>query len=267
MLSWFKSYLSRRLLVAKITNNSNRVTYSEKHEITYGTAQESCVGPLLFVVFCNDIYMLPLLGKLILFVNDTTLLESHKNRRFLEYAVQHDMNLLMDWFRVNKLSLNISKMVVMKFWPTKHDSSQFLDTADVWIPMVHVTKFLGVYLDEELNWKYHANQVYNKLQNNEQLLNLVKNVLNVNTLIKIYYAHIYCHLSYGLIVWGSMLNATSMEELFKMQKACIRLVNKRKKNAATNTLFKNNKILKLPDIINLELIKFGYRLSRQIYLP
>ena len=62
---------------------------------------------------------------------------------------------------------------------------------------------------------------------------------------------------------GSMLNAASTEEVFKMQKACTRLVNKKKKNAATNILFKTNKILKLPDVINLELIKYGLKLSRQ----
>ena len=104
MLSWFKSYLSGQSPVAKITNDLNSVTYSEKHKVTYGTAQGSYLGPLLFMIFCNDIYMLSLLGKLILFADDTTLLESHKNKRFLKYAVQHDMNFLMDWFRANKLS-------------------------------------------------------------------------------------------------------------------------------------------------------------------
>ena len=190
MLSWFKSYQS---LVAKIANNLIGVTYSEKHKITYRTALGAlglCLGLLLFVIFCNDIYLLPLMGKLILFADDTTLLESHKNKRFLKYAMEHDINLVMNWFRANKLLLNISKTVVMRFWPTKHANSQSLDIADVQIPIVHVTKFLGVHLDEEPNWKYHANQVNNKLQNNKQLLNLVKNMLDVNTLIKFYYTHI-----------------------------------------------------------------------------
>ena len=118
ILSCFKSYLSRPSLVAKITNNLNGVTYSKKHEITYRTAQGSCLGPLHFVIFCNDIYMLPLMSKVVLFADDTTLLENHKNKRFLEYTIEHDMSLLMDWFRANKLSLNISKTVVMRFWQT-----------------------------------------------------------------------------------------------------------------------------------------------------
>ena len=94
-------------LVTKIQTNSNQVVYSEKCEVTHGTAQGSCLWPLLFILFCNDIYMLPLLGKLILFADDMTLLESHKNKKILAYSTQHDITLLIDWFRANKLSLNM----------------------------------------------------------------------------------------------------------------------------------------------------------------
>ena len=82
LLDWFKSYLSGRSLVAKVPINSGGVIFSERHEITYGMAQGSCLGSLLYLVFCNNIYMLPLLGKLILFTHDTTLLEPIKARDF-----------------------------------------------------------------------------------------------------------------------------------------------------------------------------------------
>ena len=59
--------------------------------------------------------MQPILGKLILFADDTTLLESHKNRRFLNYAIQHDLAILIDWFHANKLSLNMTKTVAIDF--------------------------------------------------------------------------------------------------------------------------------------------------------
>ena len=62
MLDWFKSYLSGRSLVAKISNNTNVTMYSEKYDITFGTAQGSCLVPLLFIIFCNDIYMLPIIN-------------------------------------------------------------------------------------------------------------------------------------------------------------------------------------------------------------
>ena len=137
---------------------------------------------------------------------------------------------------------------------------------DVEIPVVQVTKFLGVYLDDKLKWEYHTNQVYNKIQANKQFLNISKNFLDVQMMIKIYYAHIYSHLRYGLVVWGSMMTKTSKNELEKLQKACIRLVNKKKKNSPTNKLFLRNRLLKFSDMIDLELLKFGYMLCR-ICLP
>ena len=263
MLDWFKSYLSGRSLVAKISNSTNVTTYSEKYDITFGTAQGSCLGPLLFVIFCNDIYMLPIMGNLILFVDDTTLIDTHRNRKFLEYAVHHDMLLLMDWFMVNKLTLNLNKTVAMNFWPGNKKGTNSINIMDVNIPFVQITRFLGVYLDENMDWKYHSNQVYNKIQSNKQLLNISKNLMDLKTLIKIYYAHIHSHLNYGLIAWGSMLNETSLNDLECLQKACIQLVNRTKKSSPTNILFKRNEILKFSDMISLELQKFGFKLSRQ----
>ena len=84
----------------------------------------------------------------------------------------------------------------------QNKSHRRYDFDGVKILMVKQTKFLGVYLDENLDWKYHTSQVYNKIHNNKQLLNLARNTLDKSPLIKLYYAHIYSHMSYGLVVWG-----------------------------------------------------------------
>ena len=175
------------------------------------------------------------------------------------------MTLLMDWFVANKLILNLAKTLAMEFWPVNDNNTSTIEIMDVEIPVVQVTKFLGVYLDNKLKWEYHTNQVYNKIQANKQLLNISKNFLDVQTMIKIY-----SHLRYGLVVWGSMMTKTSKNELGKLQKACIHLVNKKKKNSPTNELFLRNRLLKFSDMIDLELLKFGYMLTkpyRQDYEP
>ena len=183
MLDWFKSYLTGRSLVAKITTMNGVTFKSEWHNITFGTAQGSCLGPLLFVIFCNDIYQLPIFGKLILFADNTTLIESHKNKKFLHYALRHDVILLLDWFVANKLNLNLVKTLAMEFLPVNDNNTSTIEIMDVEIPVVQVTKFLGVYLDDKLKWEYHANQVYNKIQANKQLLNISKNFLDVPMMI------------------------------------------------------------------------------------
>ena len=84
---WFRNYLTGRSLVAKVMMSPNTITYSEKFNISYGTAQGSCLGPLLFLVFVNDIHHLELYSRIILFVDDTTVFNSHKSPDFLRYTL------------------------------------------------------------------------------------------------------------------------------------------------------------------------------------
>ena len=116
-LDWFQDYLTNCSLISKITTPGNVITGSESYDITFGTAQGSCLGPLLFILFCNDIYLLPMFSKIILFADDTTLVNSAKNGNFLRYTLEHDMLVLIDWYKANQLSLNIDKTVLIKFWP------------------------------------------------------------------------------------------------------------------------------------------------------
>ena len=115
---WIEDYLWNRSLVAKITTCLNKITKSEAFNITCGAAQGSCFGPLLFIIFVNDIHLLPLYSKVILFADDTTIFNSHKTKH---YMIDTDLQLLQSWFNANKLSLNIEKTVAMKFWNDKED--------------------------------------------------------------------------------------------------------------------------------------------------
>ena len=147
--NWFANYLKGKHLNAKAQTKPGETTYSAVFDITFGTAQGSCLGPLLFIIFCNDIQLLLLYGALILFADDTTLTNSHCNTNFLEYALTHNMGLLMDWFQANKLSLNLSKTVVMQFWPHRKKKINVV-IGDYVIPSVESTRFLGVILDNKL---------------------------------------------------------------------------------------------------------------------
>ena len=168
-LDWFRDYLTNRSLVSKITTPGNVIPRSESYDITYGTAQGSCLGPLLFILFCNDIYLLPTFSKIILFADDTILVNSAKNVNFLRYTLKHDMSLLIDWYKVNQLSLNTSKTVLIKFWPNNDKEFQIkIGQADV-INQTH-KKFLGVIIDDHLTWCEHCNTLYNKLLVNKWLL-------------------------------------------------------------------------------------------------
>ena len=81
--NWFENYLKNRSLVAKITTGPSQVVYSEKFYITYGTVQGSCLGPLLFILFVNDIHLLPTYSRIVLFTDETTIFNSHSSIKFL----------------------------------------------------------------------------------------------------------------------------------------------------------------------------------------
>ena len=108
-LEWFESYLRGRTMRVKIKSLTEPYTYSSYQEFLYGTPQGSCLGPLLFLVFINDLHNAVEHGLSLLFADDTTLLHSHKNLRYLKWTVEEDLSKLMDWFRANKLTLNLDK--------------------------------------------------------------------------------------------------------------------------------------------------------------
>ena len=115
---WFESYITNRYLQVKCnTSSCNSAVISQKYKITHGTAQGSCLGPLLFNIFCNDIYLNVDFCNLVLFADDTTLYASHKNITYLNYMLQTDLNNLDLWFKSNMLSLNISKTNTMTINP------------------------------------------------------------------------------------------------------------------------------------------------------
>ena len=145
---------------------TSKITYSDQFNITYGTAQGSCLGLLLFLIFCNDIHLLLLYGHIILFADDTNLLCNHRDKKFLQYMLQHDMEHPNIWFSSNQLSLNMAKTVMMTFWNTPKLNVHINQTS---IPNVDQTKLLGVTLDRNLVWTQHINMLHTKLTANKLL--------------------------------------------------------------------------------------------------
>ena len=222
-------------------------------------AQGSCLGSLLFILFCNDIYLLPIYGTLILFADDTTLFNHHQNRKFLSFMMTHDMSILDDWFRANQLSLNLSKTVSMLFWPNGKELKINMDGYII-LQVTH-TQFLGVLLDKELLWTAHINHIKDKLKVNKHMLQLGKNFLNHLSIKNVYYAHIHSHLTYSLLTWGCMINKWQLNDLMKIQRACVRIICKKPSTYNSKVLFEQEHIPTLQNLIDLEAAKFGYKIS------
>ena len=144
-LNWFKSYLEHRTIQAKCeVSSSGRTVYSNTENILIGTPQGSCLGPLIFLIFCNDIYLNLELCTGILFVDDTTIYNWHKNFDFLCWSMYHNLIILSDWLKANHLSMNYTKTVGILFSNNKKLALPELQEDGMTIRFVDHTKFLGI---------------------------------------------------------------------------------------------------------------------------
>ena len=228
-LQWYSSYLSNRQLRSKINlEQSNRPLCSEYYPIEYGTPQGSCLGPLLFLVFTNDLYHNLTFCKCILFADDTTVFYTHENLTFLHACIEIDLQVLDDWFKANSLTLNLNKSRVMTFGHHNKKAQCPIKIGTVTLPEATEFKFLGTWIDKDLNWKHHVNQLQLKINRNLHMLRMGKKFLSRSALLSVYYAHIYSHLTYGILLWGNMASKTQLNRLQKIQNKCITAITNKK---------------------------------------
>ena len=262
---WFESYITNRYLQVKCnTLSCNDERISQKYKITHGTAQGSCLGPLLFNIFCNDMYLNIDFCNLILFADDTTLYASHKNIKYLNYMLQTDLNKLDLWFRANKLSLNISKTNTMTIKPKNSPFINELKLNNKTLPIVENTKFLGIIIDNKLSWTKHINSIISKILVNKNLLAKARHLLTPKAKKHIYYAHIHSHLTYANTVWSGHMTSKQKNALEKIQKHCIRSINNSKKTSHTDPQFKALKIMKIKEITKYELCKLAFKVKEKL---
>ena len=145
--------------------------------------------------------------------------------------------------------MNLNKSTFILFGPDTKENME-IRLGEETIPQVKCTKFLGIWIDQDLNWLTHFQKVNLKIQNNIMLLNRLKNVLTTHALKLIYYAQINSHLQYGILNWGNMLTVTQIDKLQKLQNKCIRIVAKKDKvNVALCR--KELKILSVSELIKI----------------
>ena len=97
------------------------------------------------------------------FADDTTLLFSHANLKYLWFCVETDLAIVQDWFHANKLTVNIDKYSMMIFGKNSNSVDMEITLGGTVILLVHATKFLGVWLDDKLSWSTHVTVVRKKI--------------------------------------------------------------------------------------------------------
>ena len=223
MIKWFKSYLSKRKQCVSYEN-----VRSVFKKIKCGVPQGSILGPLLFLLYINDLPASSKLSELILFADDTNIFYSHRNIKDLFKTVNSELSQINEWFKANKLSLNVDKTNFTLF----HKESQS-DNLPLKLPTLYLNdikikrekfiKFLGVYIDEHINWKRHIDFIDKKVSKTLGILYRVRKLLNVDCLKLLYFSFMHSHLSYANIAWAST-NQRKTRKLYIKQKKASRII-------------------------------------------
>ncbi len=255
---WFMGYLSNRSQYVDIDGIT-----SELESIICGVPQGSILGPLLYLIYVNDIAE-STSESILSFADDTSVYTSHHDLPTLFINANQSIKHVFNWFCANRLSLNPTKTKYMVIHaPQKHCNFENLKISINGTDLIRIgsnseeqtTKFLGIYMDEFLSWRYHVAHINTKISRALFAIKQTKNILPKESLKTLYFALIQPHINYGILAWGNS-NATTLKKTITLQKRAIRLLNKASYNSHTDPLFRQSKILKVSDLYEHQVALF-----------
>ena len=200
-LKLIKNYLTNRKQFVKIGKNK-----SELRPISCGVPQGSVLGPLLFILYINDLHKACSTGNIRIFADDTNVFFKCKDIKEITRIGSLLMIQLHQWFKSNKLTLNAEKSNFVVFRSKRNKQTNIPDQLQFEnqkISRKNSVKYLGVILDEHLTWNEHILDLCNKLKRHFKTFYCIRRYLNKEQVKSIYYALIYSHIKYGITVYGS----------------------------------------------------------------
>ena len=244
ILQWFESYLKNRKQFVQIKNFKSQIKSP-----TCGVPQGSILGPLLFILYINDLANVSDVLFPILFADDTSVyIEADKESDLIK-TLNEELAKLNIWLNANKLTINIAKSHYMFFHRGRRKSnicSPILN--NVSLERVQCTKFLGIIIDDGLKWTNHISYIKNKIAKGFGIILRARKFFNKKTLLNLYHAFIFPYLIYCVEIWGNAANIY-LDPLIKLQKKIIRVITFSQYLAHTNDLFVQLQILPFKKLV------------------
>jgi hypothetical protein len=253
--TWIRSYLDKRTQFCTYDGKKSKTKY-----ITCGIPQGSILGPLLFLVYVNDLHSATKNSDIILFADDSNIFSGGKTITEIQNNLNAEMPKLIKWLQANRLSLNVDKTHAMVFGTKNEEIKKSLKVQinDATLEVINKTTFWGVMIDDQLNWKSHVLYTSKKIAKAIGIISMARRVFNRDTLKQFYYAFVYPYLIYGNIVWGKA-GKTILWPIFRLQKILIRMMNNIPSRSSSTEYFNQMQILKLRDIHTLTIGLFMYK--------
>lgn len=258
-----KNYLNNGTQCVEIImyNKSSKCTESYRSSYkrnNFGVPQGSVLGPLLFLLYINDLPSI-VSHECILFADDTTIVV--KGNRLapetLEREVGNALKNVVEWLSVNNLKVNLQKTKCMQFYThcCRPQSLNIILNGKK-IEDVRTTKFLGITLDSNCNWRDHIDSLCSKINRFIFALRRVSQVVSKEAAITAYNSYVGSALRYGIIVWG---NSSDLKKAFIIQKRCIRSIFGLDQLDSCEPYFRQYKLLTLPCLYIMEMCLFAHK--------
>ena len=259
-LNWFRSYLSGRKQIVSFKN-----VVSERETVKCGVPQGSILGPLLFLLFINDL-PLHIKVKTDLYADDATVYEINNSKEEIEKKLQLAIKDLARWCKLNGMTINTEKTKAMLV-TTRQRRSRINDDLNLSLNNIQLLtvsneKVLGVQIDNNLSWGEHVRKVTKKMSTNIWLLSKVKNYLSNEHRVMFYKSYIQPHLDYANIVWSSM-SKTNLMQIERLQKRACRIILDYNCDNVYHSM-DNLKIMTISERIFFRKAKFMFKVSKGI---
>ena len=233
------SYLENRMQQCSVNGS-----LSESRILRCGIPQGTILGPLLFLLYINDLPNCLLNSEPRLYADDTHLTYSDKDVYSIQESLNRDLLNINQWLIANKLTLNLTKTEFMLIGSRQKlknlPISRTLEINGTQISRVDVTKSLGVLIDEHLTWSNHIDSISKKISSGTGAIKRIRYCVPPATLQKIYQGLVQAHFDYVYcsIVWGTC-GATLADKLQRLQNRAARVLTFSSYDTNANQLFKS----------------------------